>query len=281
MKKRVIASALLLIWWTVTASAADLLSPDTAILSAKEKKALGLSRTAAAAGAKPFMAGGKLVYTHGAAGIPTIIASPMQVCDVELEPGEYINEIVTGDSARWLADQGMSGKTAHVFIKPLDLGLESSAVITTDRRVYHLRLVSQKSGHTPYVGFVYTGDLRRQLATKKQEEQRNKQWQSTEDSQGQAVDLSALHFDYEVDGNAPWRPERVYDDGQKIYIQLPSSVRSGEMPVLLVKKGAKDVLVNYRVNGHTMMVDGLFETIALVVGVGGDQEAVEIRRRKR
>jgi type IV secretion system protein VirB9 len=52
------------------------------------------------------------------------------------------------------------------------------------------------------------------------------------------------------------------------------------MPALLVRKGDKDILVNYRVQDTTMMVDGLFKTIALVAGVGGDQESVEIRRIK-
>ena len=81
-----------------------------------------------------------------------------------------------------------------------------------------------------------------------------------------------------MSGSAPWKPERVYDDGRKMYIQLPSSTGSGEMPALLVKKGQKDVLVNYRVKGLTMEVDGLFPHLALVVGVGRSQELVEIRK---
>jgi type IV secretory pathway VirB9-like protein len=52
------------------------------------------------------------------------------------------------------------------------------------------------------------------------------------------------------------------------------------MPALLVRKGGTDVLVNYRVQDETMIVDGLFNTIVLVAGVGGDQECVEIRRGK-
>ena len=95
---------------------------------------------------------------------------------------------------------------------------------------------------------------------------------------GKEVDLSKLNFNYELDGSALWKPERVYDDGLKTYIQLPRVTKTGEMPILLVRKGGKDVLVNYRVQNLTMMVDGLFDTIALVVGVGGDQESVEIRR---
>ena len=37
------------------------------------------------------------------------------------------------------------------------------------------------------------------------------------------------------------------------------------MPVLLVRKGSREVLVNYRVKNSAMIVDGLFERIALIV----------------
>jgi type IV secretion system protein VirB9 len=207
----------------------------------------------------------------------------MQVCDVELQAGETINEIVVGDSARWLVVSGATGSgpgaTVHLFIKPVDAGLESSAVVTTDRRVYHLRLVSQRTGHTPYVGFLYSDDLRQQAALKRAKEAREREWASTT-LDGKAVDLSSLNFNYEVKGKAAWKPERVYDDGQQTFIRLPSKSRSGEMPVLLVRKGGKDVLVNYRVKDQAMVVDGLFERIALVIGVGMDQEKVEIIRGK-
>jgi len=278
MSKTLTACALALVWTVGTAQAADLLSADTATLLTKEKKALSLSGAWSKGGAQPFMSDGKLIYVHG--GLVTVVAEPFQVSDVELEPGEIVNEIVVGDSSRWLVELGSGGRSAHLFIKPLDTGLESSAVITTDRRVYHLRLVSRKSGYTPYIGFVYSGDLRKQVAAQNAKEARDKEWKSTEDTTGKALDLSALNFNYDVDGRASWAPERVYDDGLKTYIQLPSSIRTGEMPVLLVKKGDKDVLVNYRIKGQTMQVDGLFETIALVVGVGSDQEKVEITRRR-
>ncbi|HBT96967.1 MAG TPA: P-type conjugative transfer protein TrbG [Desulfobulbaceae bacterium] len=235
------------------------------------------------------MSGGKLVYIYGAGGMPTIIAAPMRITDIELEPGEEVNEIVAGDNARWLIDKGAAGNTTHIFIKPLDVGLESSAVITIDRRVYHLRLVSKPKEHTPYVGFVYSDDLRKQLAAHQADDAKKKKWQSTADAGGAAASLASLNFDYEITGDAPWKPERVFDDGKKTYLQLPPEVSTGEMPVLLVKKGRKDVLVNYRVKGRVMEVDGLFETIALVVGINGGlfntgfggerQQIVEVTRR--
>ena len=281
LRKRILCtvSLSLLALPAVAAYGADYLSPELTPLSAKEQRVMGLIRnwsdSGGVAGSQSYMQGGKLVYVHGASGgIPTIIAAPLQVVDVELEPGETVNEIVVGDSARWQVESGRAGASTHLFIKPIDVGLESSAVVTTDRRVYHLRLISRKADFTPYVGFVYASDLQAQLAATKAQEKRTKTWQTTDTG----VDLSNLNFGYELSGSAPWKPEQVYDDGRKMYIQLPSSTGSGEMPALLVKKGQKDVLVNYRVKGLTIEVDGLFPHLALVVGVGRSQELVEIRK---
>ena len=277
MKKKLVVAILLFAVQVSAATDPNPPLPTGMPLTAKEKKALQLSGQWARDEIQPFMAGGKLVYVHGASQ-PTIIAAPMQVCDVELESGEKVNEIVVGDSARWLVESGTAGDTTHLFIKPVDAGLESSAVVTTDRRVYHLRLMSQATSHTPYIGFVYNDALKRSAVQKKEQEEKDKQWQSTADAAGRSVDLAKLNFHYEVDGHASWKPERVYDDNRNTYIQLPQKARSGEMPVLLVRKSGKDVLVNYRVQDLTIMVDGLFDVIALVAGVGGDQEVVEIRR---
>ena len=282
LRKRILCtvSLSLLALPAVAAYGADYLSPELTPLSAKEQRVMGLIRnwsdSGGVGGSQSYMQGGKLVYVHGASGgIPTIIAAPLQVVDVELEPGETVNEIVVGDSARWQVESGRAGASTHFFIKPIDVGLESSAVVTTDRRVYHLRLISRKADFTPYVGFVYASDLQAQLAATKAQEKRTKTWQTTDTG----VDLSNLNFGYELSGSAPWKPEQVYDDGRKMYIQLPASAKTGEMPALMVKKGEKDVLVNYRVKGLTMEVDGLFPHLALVVGVGRSQELVSIYKK--
>lgn len=131
----------------------DYISPKVVPLTPKERKALSLSNDWARQNIDPVLSGGgKVVYVHGAS-LPTIVATPMQVSDVELEAGEIVNEIVVGDSARWMVESGSAGSgpdaRVHLFIKPVDAGLESSTVVTTNRRVYHLRLVSQRKGHTP------------------------------------------------------------------------------------------------------------------------------------
>lgn len=259
----------------------DYLIPKTVPLTEAEKKAFRLSGAWSRQSVEPVLTGGgKVVFVHGAS-LPTIVAAPMQVCNVELQAGETVHEIVVGDSSRWMVDSGTAGSgagvTAHLFIKPVDSSLESSAVITTDRRVYHLRLVSQRSGHTPYVGFLYSESLKQQAAWKQARDAKEREWNSTT-VDGKPTDLSALNFNYEVKGKARWKPERVYDDGRQTFIRLPENSASREMPVLLVRKGKQDVLVNYWVKDSAMIVDGLFERIALIIGVGGDQEKVEVIR---
>lgn len=255
----------------------DFLSGNSVPLTKKERQALNLTRQWSGRGPEPVLShSGKLTYVHGAS-MPTIIASPMQVCDVELQPGEQVNEVIVGDSARWMVDTGTAGDTTHLFIKPVDAGLETTAVITTDRRVYHLRLVSQRSGHTPYVGFVYADSMRSGFTRKKAalEEEKSRRTTMVE---GRPVDISSLNFGYEVKGKASWKPVRVFDDGEKIFIHLPRKL--SEMPVLLARRRGENVMVNYRTDDGNMVVDGVFDDISLLLGVGRHREEVKIIRKE-
>ena len=259
----------------------DYISPDAVQLTPQEKKALDLSGQWSRRNVDPVLsAGGKVIYIHGASE-PTVIASPYQVCDLELEQGETVNEFVVGDPARWHVEAGTSGSggsaTVHLFIKAIDAGLQTSLVVTTDRRVYHIKLVSKRSGHTPYVAFAYNDSITRRVNRDRAEADKNRHWDSTV-IEGQTRELANLNFNYEVKGDrVPWRPERIYDDKVKCYIQLPKN--SGATPVLLVRKGSKDMVVNYRIQDGTIIVDGVFDKYTLVLGVGGDQEKVEIIRK--
>jgi type IV secretion system protein VirB9 len=244
-------------------------------LSPKEEEALRLAGTWADRPIKPIQtANGKVVYVHGST-MPTVIGAPMQICDVELEPGEVINEILVGDTTRWLVESGMSGGgIAHLFIKPLDAGLQSSLVVTTNKRVYHMKLLSQPTGHMSYIGFLY-----QEQAMALVNQDRKQQLWSTTEKDGLDVDLSRLDFNYSVSGKAPWKPIQVYNDGRQTFLKLPDSAAKSEVPVLLAMKGKKEQLVNYRVHNNTFVVDGLFPHLALISGIGGDQQRVDIKRR--
>lgn len=255
--------------------AQDYLSKEV-ILTPKEEEALRLADDWSNRPIKPIhTGGGKVVYVHGAT-MPTIIGAPFQICDIELEPGEVYNEIVLGDTARWTVEAGVSRNgTTHIFVKPMDVNLHTTLVVTTNRRVYHMKLVSRRSGHTPYVGFLYESQL--QAVLKK--DSKEKAW-NTAIEDGAPVDMSNLNFGYKLKGKAPWRPVKVYDDGRKMYLRLPETSTRGEVPALLVRQGKEDTLVNYRLKNNTFEVDGVFPHVILITGIGRGQDRVEIIREK-
>jgi type IV secretion system protein VirB9 len=97
--------------------------------------------------------------------------------------------------------------------------------------------------------------------------------------------LGDLSFSYDIEGDAPWKPVRVFNDGKKTIIQMPSAMAQTEAPTLLVvrKEGGlfsndETVMVNYRVQGDRYIVDSIFERAILIAGVEDDQDKVNIVR---
>jgi len=256
----------------------DYFNQQAVPLSPRERQAVKLVQDWESTGAAPIQANGKVMYVYGASS-PTVIGAPLQICDVELQPGEAVNEVIVGDSARWMLEIAKSGATSHILIKPVDAGLSTSAVITTDRRAYHLKLVSQRTGHTPRVGFLYPEDNAARLREKEAKDSKEKQW-NTAEVDGQPTDLSKLNFAYEIKGDAPWRPLQVFDDGRQTFIKLPPAVQSGDAPVLLVRNGGQDTMANFRLKNLAMVVDGVFPEAILISGVGSKQQRITIRAKK-
>ncbi len=135
------------------------LSNRKLVLTPQEQEALRLAKEFEAKAVKPMMShGGKVTFVYGAS-VPTLLCVPFKVSDLELQQGEIVNSVILGDSARWQADiiqvGGGGVNTPHVVFKPIDSGLETSAIITTNRRAYHINLKSQRAKFMPYAGFLY------------------------------------------------------------------------------------------------------------------------------
>ncbi|MBL8368422.1 MAG: P-type conjugative transfer protein TrbG, partial [Candidatus Accumulibacter sp.] len=232
-----------------------------AIAIAEKWKASGGTGTAPVAGPN-----GSIKFLYGAQQ-PSIVCAVLQVCDVALQPGEQVNSINLGDTARWTVEPAITGsgggEVQHLIIKPLDVGLETSLVVTTNRRTYHFRLRSHRTRYMPQVSFTYPEDAMAKWEAIKTREGRDRR-DNTLPQTGEY--LGNLSFDYEVSGSAAWKPLRVYNDGSKTIIQMPSTMAQGEAPTLLVvrKDGGlfsddETVMVNYRVQGNRYIVDAVFD----------------------
>jgi P-type conjugative transfer protein TrbG len=266
----------------------SLLSPNVRLTS-RQSTAAAISRRWRDRTASPGEGtNGAVNYMFGAS-IPSVVCSPLYVCNIELQPGEVVNNITSGDSVRWLITPSIvgSGSTAQtiVSIKPTDAGLRTNITIATTKRLYDITLVSNTYAHTHEITFTYPEDVQAQW----QQYQAAAAQQYTDTTMANGANLAALDFGYKLDGDDPaWRPLRVYSDGVKTYIQFPRSMLSGDAPTLVAldrdggwfSSPTKEI-VNYRVEGDTYVVDRVLDRAALLSGVGGSQQQVEISHQGR
>lgn len=260
-------------------------------LTQQEKAAIAIAeqwKAASATGLAPVSGpNGSIIFLYGAQQ-PSIVCAVLQVCDVALQAGELVNSIHLGDTARWTIEPAITGSGAsevqHLIIKPLDVGLETSLAVTTNRRTYHFRLRSHRTQYMPQVAFSYPEDAMakwEKIKSREVQDQRERTIPETGEY------LGNLNFDYEVSGSAAWKPLRVYNDGAKTIIQMPETMAQTEAPTLLVvrKEGGlftsdETVMVNYRLQGDRYIVDTVFDKAILIAGVGSSQDRVMIKRGK-
>jgi P-type conjugative transfer protein TrbG len=219
-----------------------------------------------------------------------VTCEPLRVCDIELDTGEEIQNVSIGDSSRWLVHPAFSGAreslTPHVMVKPAEYAIATNAIITTNRRTYYLGLVSKAKGDPGYVRrvkFYYPQNLVEQAnGTFRAKAALARRDLDPTVAQGPRLAPDRLSFGYEILGGQglAWRPVRVFDDGQHVYIQMPAALQASEAPALLVQShGGDTALVNYRVRLPYYVVDRLFDAAIMIVGVGRQQDRVTIRRK--
>lgn len=220
---------------------------------------------------------GKVVFLFGEVQ-PSVVCSPLQVCDIELQTGEIVRDVLVGDTVRWKVEPATSGavggQAIHLIVKPAEPGLVTSVVVTTSRRTYHIQLKSHPTRYMARVGFEYPEDVSTKLADI------NARLEAST-IPGASVPAEQLNFGYSVSGGASWRPTRVYTDGTKTYIQFPKSMSSQDAPVLFVVSGGENRIVNYRMRNGMMVVDYTIDRAVLVSGVGWKQQKVTIKRGGR
>ena len=213
---------------------------------------------------------GLVTFTYGS-GIPTVVCALLELTDLAFEKGESILSVQLGDSVRWNIESAISGSAndsvEHLIVKPLEAGLKTSMLITTDRRTYHIRLKSTEADFMPAVVFSYPNSLK--LPSKKHYGddsylQYTSNYDSNEDHNDYSETNSSLknyssvqnvsyegnsrpalnvaatyndstqrrNYNYSVDGDSKIIPQNVYDDGKRTFIVMNNPINSSYLPVL-------------------------------------------------
>ena len=257
---------------------------DAAVEQAKIWQAGGKSRAL-------MSSDGKIVFAFGQS-MPKLTCSPTRACDVEMEPGEQVRKVIIGDGVNWQwdgADSIERGKTVqHIIFQPKDRDLETNAIVTTDRRTYHIKLYSPKieGAYINRAGFYYPSELVSSWADKVAVQVAEKQKEVASNVMPVAVLPQKLAFDYEISGSADFKPLRVFNDGERVYMEMPAILNTGENPVfMLTDERGKDMVVNYRreIDSATRTVHYVVDKLFAIgqLRMGSETVKVEWLRKKK
>jgi type IV secretion system protein TrbG len=196
------------------------------------------------------------VYDYAPGAIYEVYGVPGFISTVLLEPGETIITVAAGDTTRWMVEQAFGGDIANaramLLIKPTRASIRTNIVLVTDRRTYAIEAIAM-SGQTysAQTAWRYPADADHELS-------------------GGPPGIETLNFAYRVRTvrgfNPRWRPVRVFDDGQKTYIEFPPAMATSEAPPLFIIENGEAGLVNYRVSGGRYVIDRLFDIAELRLG---------------
>lgn len=228
--------------------------------------------------------GGRVVFMFSES-VPTVICAPLRVCDIQLEPGETVQGAPhIGDGVRWKIGPALSGggerQVTHLIVKPTEPGLDTNLVVPTNRRTYHLRLVSSASHYVSSVAFEYPGTD--EQAWRDVAAPIDRHEISVATGQMPTVAVNRLNFNYRIKvvrGKPTFRPLRAMDDGYHTYVAMSDDLPQREAPALIgISPSGAEQMINYRLKGNLYVVDGTVHKLALISGAGKEQERIELTR---
>ena len=209
-----------------------------------------------------------------------VLARPRSVTHIQFAPDEVIRSIASGDSHQWSLEPTRDRR--HLFVKPVHDDIETSLTVLTDQRSYQFVLRSTGNGRKWYqrVNWLYPARLVVDLAAEGDAPATPAPPAAAAGAPAGAgvprlprpdsgaaiapVRPELLRFGYEIDGEATFRPERAFDDGQFTYVQMPKGLR--ELPALLIEVDDGYALSNYDLRGPYLVVQRLFERAVLRLG---------------
>ena len=261
-----------------------LAAPDTEPEPAKAsglsgRSAIAAANTAARASSREDgFVGGVQMFDWSPGRVYEVWTAPLRVTTLSLAPGETLVAKAAGDTVRWQIGEAISGvgaaQVTHVLLKPLERGLETNLVLTTNRRVY---LINLRSGGAEAFNAAIAWDFASLIA------------EPSAERAAPAVPVSDPvvmpegepdgRYRIEPHGRRPrWTPTSVFNDGRRTFITFDADLQVDEAPVLFViAPDGESQMVNYRQVGGLFVVDRIFERAELRLGDRRPQ-IVRIRR---
>lgn len=195
------------------------------------------------------------------------------ITTLNFSPNEELTYVGAGDSTRWVIDVTKSAHDGQAFVqllvKPLRDGLNTNLIVNTNKRSYQINLASTTGNYHNFVEWTYfdersSSDLSiDSIAINKPLDKLNK----VNTQVRKQNSPPKLNRNYTINGkNSDWKPLQVFDDGEKTFILMPSSMKNTEAPALFAKRNKVLSLINYRVKDNYYIIDRLIDELEMRLG---------------
>jgi type IV secretion system protein VirB9 len=177
---------------------------------------------------------------------------------IEFAPDERIENIAVGNSAAW--EVTPNRRASLIFLKPLVSTSRSNMTVVTDRRTYMFDLIASSRGAALYsLKFSYPKEEIRQAVTPVPP-----QAPAAAPVTSSAVPLlrpAEFNFAWTSKGSPNLLPERIFDDGQSLYLAW----RHNDLlpAIMTLSDDRKEATLNYRVDGDYIVVSPIPANILL------------------
>jgi len=206
--------------------------------------------------------------------IPTIPVGVGDSCDIEFEAGETIRRVFLSDTLRWRLADGVSDASniPHLVVKPTAAKLATTLTVLTDRRSYHIRLVSTTDRQAEYVGFTYPSKTSAPSQRALDREKLDATIAATYTCQG-------LDSVYVSGGANEFRNVQICNDGKHTYINAPEW--QGDLPMPYTLDNGVDEIANYSYDPthRQFIIDGVPTKLVLIRGSGRRQLRTTLERK--
>lgn len=197
--------------------------------------------------------------------VVTILGQVNVQATIQFGEGETIENVAIGDSTAW---QVTPNKRANLlFVKPLKQRGVTNMTVVTNRFTYFFDLVAGGGRPIYVLRFTYPDYLLPpepvELADVRTERPNATELAAANDPYAVA-DPGSLNFAWQRSGDATLMPERIYDDGDAVFLTWD---RDRAVPAILVEnREGTEGPVNYSVRGDTLVVDGVPAKLILRTG---------------
>lgn len=188
---------------------------------------------------------------------------------IKFAPDEAIENVAIGDSAAWQVQPNRA--QSILFVKPLEPSARTNLTVVTDKRTYLFDLIASPRSAPLYVLQFRYPDIEQaqeeaRLAAELEAEREvaNPIEMAAATDRFAVVDPTTLNFEWAAAGQAALLPERVYDDGDAVFLAWQPG--RAIPAILTVNEDGEEGPVNYTVRGDVVVVDGVPPQILLRSG---------------